>query len=380
MNRWLKAGVTAVMMAGSALAETPQNKALEPQVVAKPTRPQLDVVFVLDTTSSMSGLIEGAKEKIWSIASRMASGTPTPRIRVGLVAYRDVGDTYVTKRFELTEDLDAMYANLKTLRAEGGGDGPEHVGRGLGEAVKLSAWSQDPKTAKMIFLVGDAPAHDDYNDGWNTQTWAKAAIAKGIVVNTIRCGNDATTGSQFRGLAALADGTFVTIGQAGGMVATATPFDAEIGKLNAAIAEKSIVAGAAPARHEADAKLAEMKAMPASVAADRISYKAKAEPKSTFSAAGNVKGTVDLSEKPAELAKQRKEDLPVEMQAMGPAEQAAYVAKVSGEKKELNDQLTVTNSRRDAWLQKNATEKKDSFDEQVFNAVKRQAAAAGVSY
>src|SRR3954467_6111588 len=97
-------------------------------------RPQLDVVFVLDTTSSMGGLIEGAKEKIWSIASRMASGKPTPRIRVGLVAYRDRGDAYVTQTFDLTEDLDAVYKNLRGFRAEGGGDGPEHVGKGLHDA------------------------------------------------------------------------------------------------------------------------------------------------------------------------------------------------------------------------------------------------------
>jgi len=118
-------------------------------------RPRLDVVFVLDTTSSMSGLIEGAKEKIWSLASRMASA---PRIRVGLVAFRDVGDSHVTRRFDLTEDLDAMYSNLRGLSAEGGGDTPEHVGRGLGEAVKLMSWTDDRRAAKLIFLVGAAPA------------------------------------------------------------------------------------------------------------------------------------------------------------------------------------------------------------------------------
>ena len=47
--------------------------------------PKIDVVFVLDTTGSMSGLIETAKEKIWSIATTMASAQPTPEIRIGLV-------------------------------------------------------------------------------------------------------------------------------------------------------------------------------------------------------------------------------------------------------------------------------------------------------
>ena len=58
----------------------------------KQARPQIEVVFVIDTTGSMSGLIEGAKQKIFSIASRIATGKPTPRLKVGLVAYRDEGD------------------------------------------------------------------------------------------------------------------------------------------------------------------------------------------------------------------------------------------------------------------------------------------------
>ncbi|MEN8183036.1 MAG: hypothetical protein ABFS46_10935, partial [Myxococcota bacterium] len=69
---------------------------------------RIEVVFVLDTTGSMSGLIEGAKQKIWSIANQLASGQPRPEIRVGLVAYRDRGDAFVTRRVDLTGDIDAI--------------------------------------------------------------------------------------------------------------------------------------------------------------------------------------------------------------------------------------------------------------------------------
>ncbi|MDH4048713.1 MAG: VWA domain-containing protein, partial [Gammaproteobacteria bacterium] len=48
-------------------------------------KPIVDVVFVLDTTGSMSGLIDAAKEKIWSIATTMSAAQPTPEIRIGLV-------------------------------------------------------------------------------------------------------------------------------------------------------------------------------------------------------------------------------------------------------------------------------------------------------
>jgi hypothetical protein len=36
-------------------------------------KPVIEVVFVLDTTGSMGPLIEGAKRKIWSIATAWAS-------------------------------------------------------------------------------------------------------------------------------------------------------------------------------------------------------------------------------------------------------------------------------------------------------------------
>ena len=64
---------------------------------------RIDVVFVLDTTGSMGGLIQAAREKIWSIATTMASAQSAPEIRMGLVAYRDRGDAYVTRVVDLSE-------------------------------------------------------------------------------------------------------------------------------------------------------------------------------------------------------------------------------------------------------------------------------------
>ena len=58
-------------------------------------KPVIEVVFVLDTTGSMGPLIEGAKRKIWSIATTLIDCSPDAEIRMGLVAYRDIGDDYV---------------------------------------------------------------------------------------------------------------------------------------------------------------------------------------------------------------------------------------------------------------------------------------------
>ena len=50
----------------------PQQTQQQPQ--SQQQRPRIDVVFVLDTTGSMGGLIEGAKQKIFSIASGRTPG------------------------------------------------------------------------------------------------------------------------------------------------------------------------------------------------------------------------------------------------------------------------------------------------------------------
>src|SRR5918911_806361 len=103
---------------GAAVRRQPQPGATAGQgqtAVAK--RPRVEVVFALDTTGSMSGLIEGAKRKIWSLASFVAQGQPTPELRVGLVGYRDVGDAYVTRLHDLDDDLDRVYQRLNRFQA-----------------------------------------------------------------------------------------------------------------------------------------------------------------------------------------------------------------------------------------------------------------------
>src|SRR4051812_306850 len=150
--------LAALALAGLLLPAVSAEKAAKPRAA----RPKVEVVFCLDTTGSMTGLIDGAKAKIWAICNQIAGGKPTPDLKVGLVAYRDKGDAYVTKVFDLTDDLDSVHANLKTFVADGGGDFPEHVNQALFDSVNKVKWSKDSKTLRIIFLVGDAPPHMDY--------------------------------------------------------------------------------------------------------------------------------------------------------------------------------------------------------------------------
>src|SRR5712671_3819882 len=125
-------------------------------------RPVVEVAFVLDTTGSMGPLIEAAKRKIWSIATAIIDCSPDAEIRMGLVAYRDIGDVYVTRTYDLTTDIQDLYGELLNLRAQGGGDWPESVNEALYVGVQKLSWSQGRNTTRVLFLVGDAPPHMDY--------------------------------------------------------------------------------------------------------------------------------------------------------------------------------------------------------------------------
>ena len=200
--------------------------------VAKPAKPQIEVCFVLDTTGSMSGLFEGAKQKIWSIANEMISAKPTPEIKFGLVGYRDRGDEYITKVFNLTDDIDGIYANLQSFKAAGGGDTPESVNEALDDAVRKLTWSTNRNVLKIIFLVGDAPPHMDYPNAPKFPDVCQEAMKHDLIINTIQCGMMAETTPIWKEMAQLSEGSYAAIGQTGNMIAIATPMDKELAELN----------------------------------------------------------------------------------------------------------------------------------------------------
>ena len=194
--------------------------------IAKPT---VEVAFVLDTTGSMGGLIEGAKRKIWSIATAIVDANPDADIRMGLVAYRDIGDDYVTKKFDLTTDIQDLYANLLELKARGGGDWPESVNEALDVAVNKLHWTTGDDTRRIVFLVGDAPPHMDYAQDTKYPETLKVAKQKDIIVNAVLAGDARDTERVWRDIAQNGNGRFIPIPQDGGQVVIIeTPYDEDI--------------------------------------------------------------------------------------------------------------------------------------------------------
>jgi hypothetical protein len=343
--------------------------------------PRVEVVFVLDTTGSMGGLIAGAKEKIWSIASFVVSAQPTPEVRIGLVAYRDVGDAYVTKVYGLTGDLDTVQQHLRGLRADGGGDTPEHVSRGLTEAVDQMQWSEG--AMKMIFLVGDAPPAQR-GDGYDWRTAVKHANRKEIVIHTVRCGDDDETGQVWRHIATSGKGTFMSIRGDGGVVATrATPMDKRLGELSSELDDTVVIVGGRVTREAYEAKRDAPMAAPA--AADRAGYLGKASAVGSGDGAGlrldEADSTNDLASGKRDVTSLPEDELPAAMKGMSADQRKAYVARKAVRRKEILAEMKQVGKERDAWLKANASPaRKTGFDAAVEAAVEKQAATYGLDY
>jgi hypothetical protein len=330
----------------------------------------------------MSGLIEGAKQKIWTLASEMANAESQPEIRMGLVAYRDRGDAYVTRRFDLSPDLDAMTAELAGFTAGGGGDGPESVNQALHEALDQMSWTTDEGVYRVVFLVGDAPPHMDYDqDVPYTETVALAA-KRGIVVNAIQCGQNTQTAAIWKEIAGLAQGEYAAIAQDGAMVAMTTPVDDELARLNSELASTALTWGAAAERSELEEKVARSLRAPASAAASRLSYLAKAGGRLNSGRADLVDavegGEVDLDDL-------SEAELPEVLRGKDRREQEVVIAERAEKRKAVQARIAQLVKKRDAYLETERERRKDEgaddgFDDKVLGAVKAQAASAGIVY
>lgn len=354
---------------------------ITPQVIPPVAQPVVEVVFALDTTGSMAGLIHTAKEKIWSIASSMAQAQPAPIIRMGIVAYRDRGDDYVTRVIDLSEDMDTVYAQLMDLRAAGGGDHPESVNRALADAVHRISWSKAPNTYRAVFLVGDAPPHSYPNEP-NYPAILQAAQSNGIVVNTIQCGTDANTTRVWQQIAAVGQAEFFQVAQSGGSVTVATPFDAKIAQLSADLDSTRLGYGGQKARKRHAEKAAATKKLKATASPAALARRGVYN--ATASGWNNAVGDTDLFEDVAggrvKLEDIAEANLPASIQALGQVEREAVIEATGQRRKALRAQISALSKDRADYVKATVkeTDKRESFERKVHDTLARQAAEIGL--
>lgn len=144
----------------------------------------LDLLFLLDSTGSMGGEIRRIQQTISDIANQITTLPGQPRLRFGIVTYRDRGDNYVTRKYGFTENLGEFSGFLNSISAGGGGDYPESLNEGLHVAVNGMNWNSG-EALRLTFLVADAPPHLDYANDYKYTNELVDAVRQGIKVYTI---------------------------------------------------------------------------------------------------------------------------------------------------------------------------------------------------
>ena len=162
----------------------------------------LDIMFIVDSTGSMSDEMVFLQEEFTAIAEDV--GDSNTRYSVNF--YRDEGDDYVTKCYDFTKNVTELQKQLNSESANGGGDMPEAVDRILEESITNSNWSKN--SVKLAFMIFDAPPHSGTED--SILRSVKAAAAKGIrLIPVVSSNSDRDTELFGRACAITTGGTYV---------------------------------------------------------------------------------------------------------------------------------------------------------------------------
>jgi hypothetical protein len=186
-----------------------QNKAVEKTKV----RPPVDVVFVVDISSSTGGIVASVKSNFWEIINEMNRLKPVPDFRLSLVCLGRPSfgeeNAYVKVMADLTYDIDKVANELFSIK-ESTAKGKVLIGDAIHTVVKEVSWSKDPNAVKVVFLVGNGGV----TNGYDINKACELAKEKGIVINSLYFktyeNKKETTGWQ--SIATMTDGTFHIIG------------------------------------------------------------------------------------------------------------------------------------------------------------------------
>lgn len=357
------------------LSTAPHDPAAPARAESRP----VDLVICLDTSGSMDGLIDAARQGIWAIVNDLALAKPAPKLRVALLSFGNDGHAkdagWVNVETGFTEDLDLVSQRLFALKTNGG---TELVGRVMQTALDRLQWVNDPQAMKLIVVAGNESADQDQEVPFRDV--CKRAIERGVMVNSIYCGNpNDNVAPAWREVAQRADGQFHAIDKDNGTVAIATPFDAQIQALSAKLNETYLPFGAAGqvawANQTTQDKNAE--SLNAQAAASRAMCKATSNYQAT-----NWDLVDACKQQTVKLAEIPVDQLPEQMRALSLADRQKLVTEMQTKREAIQKDVLVLNQKREAVvadeMKKRAIDVTKSFDYAVRKAVREQARSKGM--
>ena len=351
-------------------------------VNSAPDTPVVQIAVLLDTSSSMSGLIEQAKTQLWKLVNEFITAKQdgkTPIVQVALYEYGKSSlraeENWIRQIQPLTRDLDKISEELFALTTNGG---DEYCGAVIQRATRDLAWDTHPKVYKAVFIAGNEPFTQGPIDSKKS---CQEAIAKGIIVNTIHCGSESQgiAGNWNQG-ALLADGKYLVIDQNQAIVHIEAPQDKEIVKLNEELNKTYISYGK-------EAPMAKTRQL-----AQDTNAAAKAESgarvqrvisKASSSYSNTAWDLVDAcKQKDFDITKVKEADLPEEMKKMTMDERKDYLAKKTAERAEIQQRVLTLNKEREAYVatKRKESAKADTLDTAMVKALRTQAEKKGIAW
>lgn len=364
------------MFVAFALANALCAQSPSPMAPAVATARPVDLAICLDVSGSMDGLLDAARQNLWAVVNELATLQPTPTLRVALLTFGctdyDAAQGWVRVDTPFTADLDTVSQKLFALRTNGG---DEYVARVMQRALELD-WSPDAQALKLLFVAGNEPATQDPAVDGPAQS--RAAIARGIVVNSIFCGSPAhQDAAGWRDVSKFADGQFATIEKDQGIVIT-TPFDAELTTLSGQLNATYVPFGKDGCTWAANQVAQDANAIGLNPAA--AAQRCQTKGGSLY--ANPHWDLVDACRDPKfDWEKVKKDDLPEALRAMTTEQLRDHVAAQRSKRDELKARVEVLGRQRDEFVRKETEQLgaagKAMFETAVLAAVRQQAEAKG---
>ena len=354
------------------------------QVDPQPRQEKIQIALLLDTSSSMSGLIDQARTQLWKVVNTFVDARRdgvVPFVEVALYEYGNselnIANNYIRLIEPLTRDLDELSRDLFSLKTNGG---EEYCGAVIQRSLADLSWDPSETTYKVIFIAGNEPFTQGSVDARQA---CRDALSKHIIVNTIHCGarNEGISGSWHDG-AALAEGKFMIIDQDRAVAHVDAPQDKEISNWGEQLNKTYLGYGKNWEHAVQNQSLADTDAIANAKAGAPVS---RAVTKASMNYCNDSWDLVDaMREKKIDPAKIPTKDLPAEMQAMTPEARVAHIEKAAKERADIQAKIMDLNKQREAYvaeeLKKQASAGAKTLDEALVETTRSQAAALGYSF
>jgi hypothetical protein len=335
----------------------------------------IQLALLLDTSNSMDGLIEQAKSQLWKIVNELAAakcgdGTQ-PNIKIALYEYGNDGlpssEGYIRMVSGFTNDLDLISEKLFSLRTNGGN---EYCGHVIQTSLRQLNWSTSSGDLKMIFIAGNEP----FTQGSVSYRIAGGvAKEKGVVVNTIFCGNfEEGISTSWKDGADVTGGSYMSIETNKKTVYIATPYDDEIARCNDRLNKTYIYYGS-QGRHKKEAQVTQDNNA-ASYGQSNVVERAVSKSSKVYdNRSWDLVDAAKDSEKA--IAEADEETLPAEMKGMNTQQRKNYVDGKAKERSTIQTEIQTLNKKRQEYI--TAITPKDSeegsLDAAMLRAIRAQA-------